>query len=794
MVRNLRYLRSLRFLPGAFRYTLSRMRQCVALLLAALAVSGCTRQTALFSESNARAHVQMLAGTIGSRPAGTPAGERARAYVVDQLRMYGFEVRVQEADARRAELGRTAHVANIIAVLPGRRTEAMGLVSHYDSQPDAPGATDDGLGVAVSLEAARVLAARGDRRWSLMVLVTDGEEAGLMGAAALMTERDVTARLRAYINLESIGSAGPALLFEAGPGNAWITRPWARRAPHPRGGSFAVEIYRHLPNDTDFSIIKRQEIPGLNFASIGDSYPYHTARDSADRLSPAVIRELGENVVTIAAALDGTDITQRSASNATYLDLGGAVGLTYGPKAGIVLTMLALIAGVIAWVRVVTGALRVAGALRWTLTAVWTAIGSILVVLSMIGATWALRLSREVYHPWYARPGRLFLMIACVGVTVGWGIARAGRWVPERLHTIRHPLMTWSLALPAWIAIAAAALWFAPAAAYLWTLPLLVAGILLSLTPPASDAGVRAASVVVLAVAGAMWIPNTIELAWFLVAALGRLPVITPVFVYAAVLAPAGLLVVPPFLAIVVATRPLLRPSILTALLLIGVVVTAALAYAAPAYTYEQPLRRVVRALQEPGGASAIWEVGSTEPGLDLAPGAPQGWAVASGAAPATVPWGRLLSPFVFRVSGPSLGPAPAAVADFALRPLAGGTELSLTVVPREPGLTMAFVLPEGLTPARSNLPGVRRLGRWTAVYVAVPSDGVTFEASFRDAPPERLGETRVAVTMHGFPGGSGWQRLPAWLPQEQTVWSASATWVVPAATGRGIAPVPPLR
>lgn len=51
-----------------------------------------------------------------------------------------------------------------------------------------------------------------------------------------------------------------------------------------------------------------------------------------------------------------------------------------------------------------------------------------------------------------------------------------------------------------------------------------------------------------------------------------------------------------------------------------------------------------------------------------------------------------------------------------------------------------------------------------------------------------------MAVTMHGFPGGSGWQRLPAWLPQEQTVWSASATWVVPAATGRGIAPVPPLR
>ena len=354
--------------------------------------------------------------------------------------------------------------------------------------------------------------------------------------------------------------------------------------------------------------------------------------------------------------------------------------------------------------------------------------------------------------------------------------------------------MTWSLALPAWIVVAAVSLWFAPAAAYLWTLPLLVAGVLLSLTPPAHDAAVRAASVVILGAAGAMWIPNGIELARFLVGIFGRLPVITPVFVYPAVLALAGLAVVPPVLAVVVATRPLLRPSILTVLLLMAVVVSAGLAYAAPAYTYEQPLHRVVRALQEIGSDRTTWEVGSTEPGLDLAPEAPQGWTFTSEAAPATVPWGRLLFPFVFRTAGPPLGPAPAAVADFGLRPLAGGTELSLTVVPREPGLTFAFVLPEGIAPARSNLPGVQRLGRWTAFYVAPPEDGVVFEASFRDAPPERLRETRVAVTMHGFPGGAGWQRLPAWLPQDRTVWSATATWAIPAATGTGIAPVPPLR
>ena len=91
------------------------------------------RAPALFNDTNALAHVSMLAGTIGSRPVGSPANARAREYVVDQLKQIGFEVRVQETDARRHELGRTARVANIIGILPGEKPDAIGLVSHYDS-------------------------------------------------------------------------------------------------------------------------------------------------------------------------------------------------------------------------------------------------------------------------------------------------------------------------------------------------------------------------------------------------------------------------------------------------------------------------------------------------------------------------------------------------------------------------------------------------------------------------------------------------------------------------------------
>jgi hypothetical protein len=76
---------------------------------------------------------------------------------------------------------------------------------------------------------------------------------------------------------------------------------------------------------------------------------------------------------------------------------------------------------------------------------------------------------------------------------------------------------------------------------------------------------------------------------------------------------------------------------------------------------------------------------------------------------------------------------------------------------------------------------------------VAVPDEGVAWEARV-DVTAETLRETRLAVTSFRFPGGEGWQQLPGWLPQTHSVWTGTATWIVPATSGPDIAPVPPLR
>jgi hypothetical protein len=118
-------------------------------------------------------------------------------------------------------------------------------------------AEDDGFGVAVALEAARSIASRQGRRWTLFVLLTDGEELGLMGAAGLAADREIADRLKAHPSRRS----GPASRSRS-------SRPAQQRVArgavscHARTPGVLDSGHRRLPNDTDFSILQtRIETP-----------------------------------------------------------------------------------------------------------------------------------------------------------------------------------------------------------------------------------------------------------------------------------------------------------------------------------------------------------------------------------------------------------------------------------------------------------------------------------------------------------------------------------------------------
>lgn len=782
--------------PG-FRRTRCRRLICHGLnpplaVLLLLATSGCApdqpHSATGFPTDAAMAHVEFLAGAIGSRWVGTRANELARSYIVEELRRAGFEVRVQETDASRPEYGVTTRVANIIGTSPGKTPAAIALVSHYDSVPESPGAADAALGVAVALEAGRVLAKLPDRSHTLVVAITDAEEVGLMGAAALVAD-PAFAAVRAFLNFEAIGSSGPPLLFEAGPRNAWIVEAWARAAPFPAGTSLAREIYARLPNDTDFTILERSGTPGLNFAPVGDSYTYHTRNDRPDRLSRSTLAEMGANAIRTVESLDRMDLSRRSDEEAVYFDVEGVHAFALTPFAAHLLSVAALAAAAVSWIRLVAALWRLEGLSAIAMSALWTAGTSAVFGTTLVATAWIVRKASGVYHPWYAHPSRFHVLLILSGAVVVWllGIARSS--VRATLRGSLHPAARWVLALPAWAGAAVTVMVYFPGASYLTSIPLLAAGAFIAAINPRTGAAIRIVSVIVLAVAGAVVVRPAAMLLEFLAPVFGRFPIVTPVYAHPLLVAAAALYAAPPLAAI--AGRRDVSPGSRRVRTWQAVLVASALAAAAASvfasspYTPERPERRAARYVQDGTTKQVFWEVAGREPGLNLA-GTESWlaeWREVSGSPPTSAPIDAAGGPFIYRLAAPGPLVEPPARVSATLLEEAGETVLDVAVIPRQPGMRVDLYLPRGIEPAGSNLPGVATRGGWRAIYVAPPPEGIRFSVKLTSGV-ESLPGARVVLWTAGVPEGrdlpGGSRVLPDWLPQHRVAWTARSVFVLP--------------
>ena len=108
--------------------------------------------------------------------------------------------------------GTTAY--NTIAEIPGsdKKDEVVMLGGHLDSWHSATGATDNAIGCATMMEAARILKAIGVQpRRTIRVALWSGEEEGLLGSLAYVEQHFGTvehpkpefATLDAYLNIDS---------------------------------------------------------------------------------------------------------------------------------------------------------------------------------------------------------------------------------------------------------------------------------------------------------------------------------------------------------------------------------------------------------------------------------------------------------------------------------------------------------------------------------------------------------------------------------------------------------------
>ena len=417
-----------------------------------------------FASGRALQHLKIIAQR--PHPIGSAEHEQVCEYLVKTLTDLGLQPEVQETVVvRKTQSGAAAgSVKNIVAQLKGtERGRAILLVAHYDSVANSYGASDDGSGVATILETMRALTAGPALKNDVIVLLSDGEESGMLGARGFVNEHPLFKEIGLVLNFEARGSGGPVIMFETSERNGWLVRELNRVAPYPFASSFTYDVYKQLPNDTDLSIFKNAGLPGLNFAYLENVAHYHTLNDSLETIDERSIQHHGSYALNLTRHLGNLNLSNLKTSQAIYFDLLGAFIIAY-PAAWVIpvcVAVMFLFLGVIVF-----------GLRKKQLTVRGMAFGVIAFLLILVAGAGAVAITWRVLRAWHTDYGAdSNAAIYFLGfVALALGIASAlylwlGRYTS--LNNLIVGALSW------WAIFMVVASIFLPGTSYIFTWPLL---------------------------------------------------------------------------------------------------------------------------------------------------------------------------------------------------------------------------------------------------------------------------------------------------------------------------------
>jgi hypothetical protein len=267
---------------------------------------------------------------LGPRPAGSPALERARAYITGELRRAGWRVREHAFPARtpRGEL----RMVNLIAEWPGRRPEIVAVGGHYDTKVFESfrfvGANDGGSSAALLVELGRALAARhrtAPPAYTHWLLFFDGEEAlehwssedSLYGSRALVAALRADGelpRLRALVLADMIGDRDLGIRRET-TSTPWLTDlVWsvARRLGYAKHF-----LDQRQPVEDDHAPFLNAGVAATLLIDFdyggrpGENRFWHTEEDTLDKLDSASLRVVGSVILAALPAIEA-ELDRRS--------------------------------------------------------------------------------------------------------------------------------------------------------------------------------------------------------------------------------------------------------------------------------------------------------------------------------------------------------------------------------------------------------------------------------------------------------------------------------------------------
>ena len=270
-----------------------------------------------FSSERALIHLKEI--TQKPHYVGTKNHTEVRNYIIVELEKLGLTVEVQSQVALNKKWRAGANTKNIIAKIKGSENgKSLLLLSHYDSSPHASlGASDAGSGVVTILEGIRAyLANNPTPKNDIIILISDAEELGLLGANAFVKHHPWAKNVGLVLNFEARGSGGPSyILMETNGGNKNLIQAFNKAKPKsPVGNSLLYSIYKMLPNDTDLTVFREDaNIKGFNFAFLDDHYDYHTAQDSYERLDKNTFQHQADYLMPLLTYFSNTNLENLNA-------------------------------------------------------------------------------------------------------------------------------------------------------------------------------------------------------------------------------------------------------------------------------------------------------------------------------------------------------------------------------------------------------------------------------------------------------------------------------------------------